>query len=117
MHDYVVVKHTRQQFLFMFSRLPPLKGCIKQLDSMVLDIYWSFYVSSKPLLKKAKEKTLQGLQRHSKLWESNGCSLMTDSWTNKHRCVKNMCVHSDDGVSFDSIEDSTSSHIRNSIFK
>ncbi|XP_020258387.1 uncharacterized protein LOC109834783 [Asparagus officinalis] len=79
----------------------------------------TMYQLREPLLKKAVSRTSVGLEPHKKLWETTGCTLMTDSWTDrKHRCVMNMCIHSSAGVIFyNSIEKSAESHTGDFIYK
>ncbi|XP_020255459.1 uncharacterized protein LOC109832520 [Asparagus officinalis] len=79
----------------------------------------TMYQLREPLLKKAVSRTSVGLEPHKKLWETNGCTLMTDSWIDrKHRCVMNMCIYSSAGVIFyNSIEESDESHTGDFIYK
>lgn len=59
-----------------------------------------------PFLEKAKKKVEDGFGGHKESWELNGCSVMTDAWTDKSgRGVMNLVVHSAYGVVFlDSVD-------------
>ena len=54
-----------------------------------------------PLLKKAVARTNENLQAHRDAWKKNGCSIMTDAWSDrKNRSIMNLCVHCELGTSF-----------------
>lgn len=59
-----------------------------------------------PFLQKAKKKVEDGFVGHKEAWEINGCSVMTDAWSDKRgRGVMNLVVHSGYGVVFlDSVD-------------
>jgi len=59
------------------------------------------------------------LKAHEKEWHKNGCSIMTDAWTDqKQRSIMNMCVNCSIGTSFlESKEVSAESHTGELIFQ
>ena len=52
------------------------------------------------------------MKAHEEEWAKNGCSIMTDAWTDqKRRSIMNMCMHCTIGSSFlESKETSEESH-------
>nr|CAD1831681.1 unnamed protein product [Ananas comosus var. bracteatus] len=72
-----------------------------------------------PLLKKEVEETKAFLKTHRDCWEANGCSIMTDTWTDKRgRNLMNLVVNCELGTSFlRSIESSSEVHDGPFIFK
>jgi len=64
------------------------------------------YEMSGKFLQKRKRKVQELLKSHQESWELNGCSVMTDAWTDKRgRGVMNLVVHSAYGVCFlDSVD-------------
>ncbi|XP_072983547.1 uncharacterized protein [Typha latifolia] len=65
-----------------------------------------------PLLKKQVAKTNDDLENHRAAWKKNGCSILTDAWTDrKGRSIMNLCVNCELGVSFlRSVDCSKDSH-------
>ena len=64
------------------------------------------YEMSGKFLQKRKRKVHETLKSHKESWELNGCTVMTDAWTDKRgRGVMNLVVHSAYGVCFiDSVD-------------
>ncbi|XP_066381570.1 uncharacterized protein [Miscanthus floridulus] len=64
------------------------------------------YEMSGKFLQKRKRKVQESLKSHQESWELNGCTVMTDAWTDKRgRGVMNLVVHSAYGVCFlDSVD-------------
>jgi len=64
----------------------------------------------------ARMKSL--LQEREEGKNKNGCSVMTDAWTDMKRSIMNVCTHTDEGASFmKSKEMSDASHTSKVIFK
>jgi len=64
--------------------------CVKQLDSLVLDLNLHLCVICESLL-----------QEHEAEKVKNGCSVMTDAWLDrKRRSIMNLCTNCADGSSF-----------------
>jgi hypothetical protein len=63
--------------------------------------------------------TKKMMKAHEEEWAKNGCSVMTDAWTDqKRRSIMNICVHSSIGSSFlESKEVSEESHTGHFIFE
>ncbi|KZV22816.1 hypothetical protein F511_12960 [Dorcoceras hygrometricum] len=77
------------------------------------------YQLREPLLKAEVERTKQLLKKHEEEWAKNGCSIMTDAWTDrKRRSILNMCVNCREGTTFlESKESSDEAHIARLIFQ
>ena len=77
------------------------------------------YQLREPLLKEEVERTKLSLKKQEEEWERNGCSIMTDAWSDrKRRSIMNLCVNCKDGTTFlSSREDSASSHTGSYIFE
>jgi len=71
------------------------------------------------LLQEEVQDTKEMLKAHEKEWSKNGCSIMTDAWTDqKRRSIMNMCVNCSIGTSFlESKEVSAESHTGELIFQ
>ena len=71
------------------------------------------------LLQEEVQDTKEMLKAHEKEWHKNGCSIMTDAWTDqKRRSIMNMCVNCSIGACFlESKEVSAESHTRELIFQ
>ena len=65
-----------------------------------------------PLLKRQVLKTNSSLDVHREAWGKNGCTLMTDAWTDRRsRSLMNLCVNSAKGTVFlKAIDASSESH-------
>ncbi|XP_019158581.1 PREDICTED: uncharacterized protein LOC109155351 [Ipomoea nil] len=79
----------------------------------------SRYEMSETFLKKEVDKVRESLKKHEEEWKLNGCSIMTDAWTNrKRRSVMNLCVNSNLGTIFlSSKECSLDSHTSQYIYE
>ncbi|KZV55498.1 hypothetical protein F511_38876 [Dorcoceras hygrometricum] len=77
------------------------------------------YQLREPLLKAEVERTKQLLKKHEEEWAKNGCSIMTDAWTDrKRRSILNMCVNCKEGTTFlESKESSDEAHTARLIFE
>lgn len=77
------------------------------------------YELREPLLHKAVERTKSKVKPHEEEWEMNGCSLMTDAWTDrKRRSIMNLCVNSKAGTVFLSCKESSDvAHTSEMIFE
>ena len=52
------------------------------------------YQLREPLLKEEVERTKGLLKKQEEEWALNGCSVMTDAWTDrKRRSIMNLCVN------------------------
>jgi len=71
------------------------------------------------LLFEEVEETKKMMKAHEEEWAKNGCSIMTDAWTDqKRRSIMNMCMHCTIGSSFlESKETSEESHTGQLIFE
>jgi len=71
------------------------------------------------LLSEEVEETKKLMKTHEDEWAKNGCSLMTDAWTDqKRRSIMNICLHCSIGSSFlESREFSEESHTGQLIFE
>lgn len=71
------------------------------------------------LLFEEVEDTKKVLKVHEQEWAKNGCSIMTDAWTDqKRRSIMNLCLHCSIGSSFlESKEVSEESHTGQLIFE
>ncbi|PWA96008.1 hypothetical protein CTI12_AA029720 [Artemisia annua] len=59
------------------------------------------YELSTPILKEEVERTKKSVKRNKEQWKEEGCSNMTDAWTNrKRRSIMNLCVNSRMGTVF-----------------
>jgi hypothetical protein len=70
------------------------------------------------LLYEKVEDTKKLLKRQEEEWSKNGCSIMTDAWTDqKRRNIMNLCVNCSIGTSFlESRDASAESHTGEFIF-
>ncbi|XP_031101802.1 uncharacterized protein LOC116005702 [Ipomoea triloba] len=77
------------------------------------------YEMSETFLKKEVDRVKEGLKVHEAEWKLNGCSIMTDAWTDrKRRSVMNLCVNSRMGTVFiSSKECSIEAHTSQFIFE
>ena len=71
-----------------------------------------------PLLNEEKQRTKEKLKALEEKWDKEGCSVMTDSWTDmKRRSIMNLCANSRGGTCFLSSKDSSKdSHTGEYIF-
>ncbi|ESQ29475.1 hypothetical protein EUTSA_v10023973mg [Eutrema salsugineum] len=79
----------------------------------------SQYQLREPLLNEDVQRTKEKLKVLEEEWDREGCSVMTDSWTDmKRRSIMNLCVNSRGGTCFLSSKDtSKDSHTGEYIFK
>ncbi|GFZ18507.1 HAT transposon superfamily protein [Actinidia rufa] len=65
------------------------------------------------------ERTKKSLKKQEEEWALNGCSIMTDAWTDrKRRSIMNLCVNCKEGTTFlSSREDSDEAHAGKYIFE
>lgn len=79
----------------------------------------SQYQLREPLLKQEVEKTKNSMKEQEEEWKANGCSLMTDAWSDRNRrSIMNLCVNCKAGTSFiSSIESSQEAHTGKYIFE
>ncbi|KAM2798942.1 hypothetical protein COP1_003841 [Malus domestica] len=72
-----------------------------------------------PLLKEEVERVKQSLKKHEEEWALNGCSIMTDAWSDrKRRSIMNLCVNCKEGTIFlSSKECSSEAHTGEYIFE
>nr|GEY83169.1 hypothetical protein [Tanacetum cinerariifolium] len=77
------------------------------------------YEMGDTFLKKEVERTNDLLSRYRQEWKSNGCSIMTDAWSDrKRRSIMNLCVNSKLGTVFlSSKECSNEAHTSQHIFE
>ncbi|XP_071735719.1 uncharacterized protein [Rutidosis leptorrhynchoides] len=78
----------------------------------------SRYELGESLLKRKMERTNNRLKLYEDEWAANGCSIMTDCWTDaKRRSIMNLCVNSKSGTVFlSSTESSDQSHTSEHIY-
>ena len=93
--------------------------CVKQLDSLVLDLNLHLCVICESLLDEEYARTKSLLQEREAEKVKNGCSVMTDVWSDrKRRSIMNLCTNCADGSSFiSSKEMSDVSHTSEVIFE
>uniref|UniRef100_UPI0005C9ACA9 uncharacterized protein LOC101303082 n=1 Tax=Fragaria vesca subsp. vesca TaxID=101020 RepID=UPI0005C9ACA9 len=79
----------------------------------------SQYLLREPLLKEEVDRTKSLLKTQEQEWASNGCSIMTDAWSDrKRRSIMNLCVNCKEGTTFlSSKEASNESHTGAYIFE
>ncbi|CAN6716044.1 unnamed protein product [Malus baccata var. baccata] len=79
----------------------------------------SQYELREPLLKEEVERVKKSLKKHEEEWALNGCSIMTDAWSDrKRRSIMNLCVNCKEGTIFlSSKECSSKAHIGEYIFE
>ncbi|XP_070678439.1 uncharacterized protein [Malus domestica] len=79
----------------------------------------SQYDLREPLLKEEVERVKQSLKKHEEEWALNGCSIMTDAWSDrKRRSIMNLCVNCKEGTIFlSSNECSSEAHTGEYIFE
>ncbi|XP_073015997.1 uncharacterized protein [Primulina eburnea] len=79
----------------------------------------SQYLLREPLLKEEVERTKSLLKKQEEEWILNGCSILTDAWTDrKRRSIMNLCVNCKEGTTFlSSREASDEAHTGNYIFE
>ncbi|XP_071734865.1 uncharacterized protein [Rutidosis leptorrhynchoides] len=77
------------------------------------------YQLGETLLKKELERTKTRMKIYEDEWKTNGCSIMTDGWTDtKKRTILNLCVNSKSGTVFlSSKESSDESHTGDHIYQ
>ena len=77
------------------------------------------YQLRESLLKAEVERTKQLLKKHEEEWAKNGCSIMTDAWSDrKRRSILNLCVNCKEGTTFlESKESSDEAHTAELIFE
>ena len=77
------------------------------------------YELREPLLKEEVESLKVSLQQHELEWKENGCSIMTDAWSDrKRRSIMNLCVNCRIGTTFlSSKESSDEAHTAQHIFE
>ncbi|GKC98200.1 putative transcription factor/ chromatin remodeling BED-type(Zn) family protein [Tanacetum coccineum] len=78
----------------------------------------SQYLLREPLLKEEVERTTGLLKKQEEEWVQNGCSVMTDGWTDRKRIrIMSFCVNYREGTTFlSSVECSKESHTGQFIF-
>ncbi|XP_013669321.1 uncharacterized protein LOC106373734 [Brassica napus] len=98
------------------KELGPLKAPHFQVWARV-DTSYSVSVKE-PLLNEEKQRTKEKLKALEEEWDREGCSVMTNSWTDmKRRSIMNLCVNSRGGTCFLSSKDaSKDSHTGEYIF-
>lgn len=68
----------------------------------------SQYQLREPLLNEEKQRTKEMLKSIEEEWVKDGCSVMTDAWTDmKRRSIMNLCINSRGGTCFRSSMDSS----------
>ncbi|PRQ22552.1 putative transcription factor/ chromatin remodeling BED-type(Zn) family [Rosa chinensis] len=79
----------------------------------------SQYQLREPLLKEEVERTKSLLKKQEEEWALNGCSIMTDAWSDrKRRSIMNLCVNCAEGTTFlSSKEASDEAHTGTYIFE
>ncbi|XP_070668923.1 uncharacterized protein [Malus domestica] len=79
----------------------------------------SQYELREPLLKEEVERVKKSLKKHEEEWALNGCSIMTDAWSDqKRRSIMNLCVNCKEGTIFlSSKECSSEAHTGEYIFE
>nr|XP_028956498.1 uncharacterized protein LOC103441098 [Malus domestica] len=79
----------------------------------------SQYELKEPLLKEEVERVRKSLKKHEEEWALNGCSIMTDAWSDqKRRSIMNLCVNCKEGTIFlSSKECSSEAHTGEYIFE
>ncbi|CAN7105975.1 unnamed protein product [Brassica rapa subsp. narinosa] len=79
----------------------------------------SQYQLREPLLNEERQRTKEMLKSLEEEWEKEGCSVMTDAWSDmKRRSIMNLCVNSRGGTCFLSSKDtSKDSHTGDYIFQ
>ncbi|KAL5790169.1 hypothetical protein ACOSQ2_005057 [Xanthoceras sorbifolium] len=77
------------------------------------------YELREPLLKEEVQRTKELLKKQEEDWALNGCSIMTDAWSDrKRRSIMNLCVNCSEGTTFlSSKESSDEAHTANLIFQ
>ncbi|GKC53422.1 hypothetical protein Tco_1076167 [Tanacetum coccineum] len=88
----------------------PFHAFEKDSFKMLLEVVGQFgpglppptrYELSTPLLKEEVERTKNLVKRNEKEWKDEGCSIMTDAWSDrKRRSIMNLCVNSRMGTVF-----------------
>ncbi|XP_050150556.1 uncharacterized protein LOC126625531 [Malus sylvestris] len=79
----------------------------------------SQYELREPLLKEEVERVKKSLKKHEQEWALNGCSIITDAWSDrKRRSIMNLCVNCKEGTIFlSSKECSSEAHTGEYIFE
>ncbi|CAH9099577.1 unnamed protein product, partial [Cuscuta epithymum] len=79
----------------------------------------SQYQLRETLLKAEVQRTKETLKKQEEEWKANGCSVMTDAWTDgKKRSIMNLCVNCKLGTTFLSSKDTKDdSHTGQYIFE
>ncbi|KAL5829116.1 hypothetical protein ACOSQ3_018584 [Xanthoceras sorbifolium] len=77
------------------------------------------YELREPLLKEEVQRTKELLKKQEEDWALNGCSIMTDAWSDrKRRSIMNLCVNCSEGTTFlSSKESSDEAHTADLIFQ
>ncbi|CAM8936807.1 unnamed protein product [Rhodiola kirilowii] len=77
------------------------------------------YKIRESLLKEEVDRTKELLKKQEEEWNKNGCSIMTDAWSDrKRRSIMNLCVNCPEGTTFlSSVEASNESHTGQYIFE
>lgn len=77
------------------------------------------YLLREPLLKEEVDRTKSLLKKQEEEWALNGCSILTDAWTDrKRRSIMNLCINCKEGTTFlSSREASNEAHTGNYIFE
>ncbi|CAA0838838.1 hAT transposon superfamily protein, partial [Striga hermonthica] len=129
LHQQKISEHVMKERLHRFKRYVArwLYVRSKFFDQMIEAAGRFGSSAKKPYQHELREKLLQEevqdtkemLKAHEKEWHKNGCSIMTDAWTDqKRRSIMNMCVNCSIGTSFlESKEVSTESHTGELIFQ
>ncbi|GJU68505.1 putative transcription factor/ chromatin remodeling BED-type(Zn) family protein [Tanacetum coccineum] len=106
----------------------PFHAFEKDSFKMLLEVVGQFgpglppptrYELSTPLLKEEVERTKNLVKRNKKEWKDEGCSIMTDAWSDqKRRSIMNLCVNSRMGTVFlSSKECSSEAHTSEYIYE
>ncbi|XP_052176485.1 uncharacterized protein LOC127790825 [Diospyros lotus] len=78
----------------------------------------SQYQLRETLLKGEVDRMKGLLKKHEEEWARNGCSIMTDAWSDRKRSIMNLCVNSNAGTAFlSSKESSEEAHTSELIFE
>ncbi|XP_024013786.1 uncharacterized protein LOC18009814 [Eutrema salsugineum] len=101
------------------SNINPEASLATQKRQESINIVQDGCVLREPLLNEDVQRTKEKLKVLEEEWDREGCSVMTDSWTDmKRRSIMNLCVNSRGGTCFLSSKDtSKDSHTGEYIFK
>ncbi|CAN6685690.1 unnamed protein product [Malus baccata var. baccata] len=94
------------------------EGSKKTRQQNIHDAIWKER-THQPLLKEEVERVKKSLKKHEEEWALNGCSIMTDAWSDRKRRSKmNLCVNCKEGTIFlSSKECSSEAHTGEYIFE